>query len=442
MPFYQRILLSSWVIVVITLTLTFGVANFLPEGPRTADERRLATHTVAVLADDLRAALAEHPESKMDALLGGRVLDYSPLLVIYVIDPAGRDVLDRPLPPRVARVAAGGAPVGLLADPHVESDGLSGYLVVGDDAVFPLVWLLARPGGRALMVLTALVVSAFISVMLARFIVRPVRQMREAGQQVAAGDLTVRVAHTVGNRSDDIARLARDFDRMTERVEALLGNQQRLMRDVSHELRSPLARLQALLSIARQRTSDPEAAQLDRIESELGRLDELIGSILAFARLKAIEDLKRQPTDLIDLTQNIVDDASVEAQLTDKQLRLHGPDRYVLDIDGGSIAQALENVVRNAVRHTGDGTTVDVIVAREEGTARITVEDRGEGVPTEALGQLFEPFFRVETGRSTRSGSGGLGLAIAERSVRLHGGRIHAENRETGGLRVVISLPA
>jgi len=318
----------------------------------------------------------------------------------------------------------------------VESAGLGGYLVVGYEGFFPFARQVMRVRGGLFLLL-----SVAISFLLARFIVRPVRRLQRAGQKVASGDLSVRVAHTVQGRTDEIAQLARDFDIMTERVETLLHSQKRLMLDVSHELRSPLARLQALLSIARQDKRGVGAAQIDRMELELARIDELIGSILAYTRLEMQNALTRHPTDIVDLVQNIVDDAILEGQAEGKELSLEGPANCVIDVDSALIQSAVENVVRNAVRYTAENTTVEVSVIAENTRVRIVVEDCGPGVPDEAIDQLFEPFYRVEDARSTGSGSGGVGLAIAERSISLHEGTIAASNRERGGLRVEITLP-
>ena len=213
------------------------------------------------------------------------------------------------------------------------------------------------------------------------------------------------------------------------------------MRDVSHELRSPLARLQALLSIARQQAGDGGAAQIDRMESEIDRLDELIGEILTYSRLEAQEHVTRHATDIVDLVQNIVEDAGLEGQESGKQIQMNAPGSLLLKLDSGLVQRAVENVIRNALKYTGDGTAVTVRVIKETGGARITVDDQGPGVPPDAIDQIFEPFFRVGDARGTQSGSGGIGLAIAERSIRLHGGTISARNREDGGLHVEITLP-
>jgi two-component system sensor histidine kinase CpxA len=323
----------------------------------------------------------------------------------------------------------------------VRDKDLEGYVVVGYKAHFPMREVLMRPGGRGLLAVFLVAVSAIVSFMLARFIVLPVRRLRLAEQKVASGDLSVRVAHTVGNRTDDIARLAQDFDVMAEQVGALLQSQKRMMRDVSHELRSPLARLHALLSIAHQSADSQGAVQIERMEMELERLDDLIGEILAFSRLESKAGIQRHPTDIVDLVQNIVDDSSLEAQAVGKGIHLDGPERIVVHVDSGLIQSAVENVIRNALKYSADNTPVEITVIAQKDWVSIVIDDRGPGVPEDAIDKIFQPFYRVEDSRSTRSGSGGIGLAIADRSVRLHGGTITAENRAGGGLRVKISLP-
>jgi signal transduction histidine kinase len=281
--------------------------------------------------------------------------------------------------------------------------------------------------------------TAVASYLLAGFVVRPVRRLQSAGHKVAEGDLSVRVAHTVGSRTDEIAQLARDFDGMTARVETLLQSQQQLMRDVSHELRSPLARLQALLSIAEQRSGVLDEGLINGMETELVRLDKLIGEILNYARLENRRGIQRRPTNIVDLVQNIVDDASLEAQAASKQIRLECPEQLVLNLDAGLIQSAVENVVRNAVKLTR--TTVNVVIWEEDLRVHIVVEDDGPGVAPKELDRILLPFYRIVDSRGAHSGSGGLGLAIAERSVRAHGGMISAENRNDAGLRVDILLP-
>lgn len=447
MRFFWRILFSTWLIIVATFTVTSWAVNLLPQSSMTLKDAPLSERLVAFIAADLRRELAINPATAGDIIASEHNFDITPLVTVYVVGPDGKDLLNRELPSVVAKAVANPINARSRYDPnairrlHVRDENLGGFMVIGYEGFFPVGRELLRPGGRALLFFIGLLVSGFVSYMLARFVVLPVRRLQVAGRKVAAGDLSVRVAPTVGSRTDDIAKLAHDFDVMTERVDALLESQRRLMRDVSHELRSPLARLQAVLSIARQKAGNDSDAQIERMESELARLDELIGEILAFARLDAREAIDRHPTDIVDLVQNIVDDASIEADAAGKLIYLQGPSSCLLNLDSGLIQSAVENVVRNAVKHTADKTAVDVRIAENDRDVRIAIDDHGPGVPPETIEKIFEPFFRVSNSRGTQSGSGGIGLAIAERSVRLHGGTITATNRDEGGLRVEIVLP-
>lgn len=444
MAFFWRIFLSAWAFVLITVAVTVWAGSLLsePEGPSIA---RFAERMVSLVAQDLRVRMAHDPETAVEHLANEQMLQFPPLLEVFILDQEGNDVLGRSLPAAVLQVQQVG---GLSSESaelpqrvHLRSDGLNGYMVVGYEGYFLLANVLMRPGARGLLIALMLVVSAAVSFLLARFIVLPVRRLQLAGQKVADGDLSVRIAHTVGNRTDDIAKLAQGFDVMTKRVDALLQSQQRLMRDVSHELRSPLARLQALLSIARQTADATGCTQIDRMETELERLDQLIGEILAFTRLEARAEVTRHLTDVVDLTQNIVDDASLEGHAAGKQIRMQGPQRLLVEVDSGLIQSAVENVVRNALKYTEEGTAVEIRIASSSDCCRITIDDHGPGVPDAEIDKIFEPFFRVEESRTTISGTGGIGLAIAERSIRLHGGDISAFNRQGGGLRIEITVP-
>ena len=448
MSFFWRIFLSAWAIMLVTATATFWAGSWLPGAEDEATQPPIPAQMADLIADELRLLLAANPMTAASVLVERRALDYSPIFTLYVIDPAGNDILGRELPSAVADA------VGQLADSnadvaelelsklHVSARDLGGYLVVGEEGYFPMGHVLMRKGGRGLLLVFMVLVSAAFSYLLARFIVLPVRRLQLAGQRVADGDLTVRVAASVGNRTDEIARLAHDFDVMIERVDGLLKSQQRMMRDVSHELRSPLARLQALLSIARQTADTPGPDRIDRMEKELERLDALIGEILAFSRLETRTGINRRPTDVVDLVQNIVDDASLEAQAMGKQIQMSGPERCVIELDSGLIQSAVENVIRNALKHTAEDTAVEVNIVDQVSGVRIVIDDHGPGIPEECIDQIFEPFFRVGEARGTQSGSGGIGLAIAERSVRLHGGTVTARNRDGTGLRVEIDIPA
>lgn len=433
--FFRRILLSVWLTMLAGIALAFLLTRWLPTAEADIANRAL----VSAVASDLRQAVVQGEASPEVRLSQQHALSYEGLLEIFVIDlESGVDIEGRDLPRAVqsALDSASFKDERLILAPFETA----GFLVVGYQKRYPLDDAVGRSGGRPVVLLTMMAVSAVVSYLLARFIVLPVRHLRDADRRVAAGDLSVRVAHTVGDRQDDIAELARDFDIMTERIEALLSTQQRLMRDVSHELRSPLARLQALQSLARQRSiSEDQIRLLDRMDAESERLNDLIERILSFARLDAQHGIRRQFTDIADLVRTIIDDVHVELSNEDILVRQSGPDRLTLDVDAALLHSAIENVVRNAVRFTREGSVVEVALSKSAVGIRIIVDDEGPGVPEPALPHLLDPFFQVDESR--QHGGSGVGLAIARRAIQLHQGSIRAENRAGGGLRVTIELP-
>ena len=286
---------------------------------------------------------------------------------------------------------------------------------------------------------TGLLASIAVSALLAWHLSKPIRNLRWALGAVAEGKLETRVEPLMGARRDEIADLGQDFDRMAQQLQALIGAQRRLLHDVSHELRSPLARLQAAIGLARQDPAKLEAT-LDRIEREAVRLDEMVGQLLTIARLDAgSRDSREDVLELVDLAAAIADDARFEAQTKGRELRFSGQGEAELRVRGELIQRAFENVIRNAVKYTAEGSSVDVEAWVEQGLFALRVADRGPGVPESDLEAIFEPFYRAPNGCS--AGGFGLGLAIARRAVTAHGGDIRARNREGGGLVVEIRLP-
>lgn len=297
--------------------------------------------------------------------------------------------------------------------------------------------------GQSVVIGAALVASLLFAALLAWYFSRPIRALRSAFEAAAAGDLEPRFGP--GSKSgDELVDLGRDFDRMSGRLRALMDGQRRLLHDVSHELRSPLARMQAALGLAHQQP-DKIGITLERIERESNRMDKLVGELLTLSRLEASPDvLRREPVDLVDLVDGIVADARFEAS----QAGAQDPLRVEFDADASVGAHgdpdllwsALENVVRNAARHGAPGGVVSVTVRAVDGAARIEVLDRGPGIAPEDLPAIFQPFFRSGASRTGVDGHG-LGLAIAQRVVQAHGGEIVARNRDGGGLQVTITLP-
>lgn len=436
--------------MLINAVLTVLAANLLRPIFGSGDKGYYEDRLVAVVADDLREQLAQgSPHTAIATVRNRHLLDMERFMQIFIIDNAGKDVAGRQLPSVVSelirekhKLASDSHDIG---DPRltVFSDpGLAGYLVIGYRTVRPLSRALMLPNSRLILLSFAIPISAIMCLILARFIVLPVRRLREAGQKVAAGDLSVRVAHTVGGRTDDIAKLAHDFDVMTERVEQLIASQQQLMRDVSHELRSPLARIQAILSISRQKTEKADMANIDRMEHEVERLNLLIGEILSYARLQGQHQVERCATDLVDLIRNIAEGARIEGKERHIDVHMSGLERCIIEVDNAMIHRAIENIVRNALKYTAEHTLVEIIIAEEEHLVTVTIDDRGPGVPETALAQIFEPFYRVDSVNGHSPAGSGVGLAIAKRSILLHGGNIQASNREGGGLSVKINLPS
>jgi two-component system OmpR family sensor kinase len=276
---------------------------------------------------------------------------------------------------------------------------------------------------------------------LAWYLARPLRHLRQASHRLAGGALDTRVGPAMGGRRDEIADLGRDFDDMAGRLQALVGAQRRLFADVSHEIRSPLARLQVAVAIARQQP-ERTAAALDRIEREARRLDDLVGEVLTLSQLETgVAGAGEEYLDLVGLLEEVVENARFEAEAAGRRVELRADGEMVVNGRAELLRRALENVIRNAVRYTGPSTAVEVSANRDAsaGLVTVTICDRGPGVPETDLTAIFQPFYRA--GEPGREGHG-LGLAIARRAVEAHAGRIRAFNRPGGGLCVEIVLKA
>lgn len=290
--------------------------------------------------------------------------------------------------------------------------------------------------------LILLVITALVCYVLARSLTAPIGRLRRATRKFAAGDLSTRIGDQVkGN--NELSGLAHDFDEMAGKIEALVDGQKNLLRDISHELRSPLARLGIALELVRQQGS-PVAQNkgLARIELEAERMNVLIGQLLNLTRWESgAVELQFQTFDLCELLASLVEDANYEAATRQCKVMFKAPE--TVDYFGSPelLAQALENVIRNAVKYTAVNSVVSVDLAVTAADITIRIADQGPGVPDEALEKLFEAFYRVATARDRQSGGSGIGLAIAERAIKLHSGTISVSNRETGGLLIEIVLP-
>jgi two-component system sensor histidine kinase CpxA len=308
-------------------------------------------------------------------------------------------------------------------------------------------WILSdNPWALLARVLAAVLAAGALCWLLARYIVTPVVKLREVTRQVTEGDLSARVGPRLGGRRDELAAMGHDFDEMAARIETLVGAQTRLIRDISHELRSPLARLTVALDLARKRAGPAAAGYLDRIEGEALRLNEMIGQLLALSRWESVGGgLRAEEFDLAALVREVAADADFEAQARNCSVVVEECDACQTRGTPQLIRSAVENVVRNAVRYTPEGTSVKIrLRCRREngrGEAVVNVRDEGAGVPEEFLKDIFRPFYRLDDSRTRETGGTGLGLAITERAVRLHGGTVRAENVKGGGFAVELRLP-
>jgi two-component system sensor histidine kinase CpxA len=297
-------------------------------------------------------------------------------------------------------------------------------------------------GALAARVLAAVLTAGVLCYMLARYIVSPVLKLRAVTRQLTGGDLSARVGPLMGNRHDELADMGRDFDAMAARIEALLGAQARLLRDISHELRSPLARLGVAVDLLRKRTPPEAEAHLSRIEREAARLNEMIGQLLSLSRRETGADGARR-IDLAALVREVSEDADFEARSRNCSVEISECDACETRGTPALLRSAFENVVRNAVRHAPEGTAVKVSLScvKDSSEAVLRVRDEGPGVPEESLKDIFRPFYRVDDSRTRETGGVGLGLAITERAVRLHAGTVDAANVDGGGFVVEIRLP-
>lgn len=279
---------------------------------------------------------------------------------------------------------------------------------------------------------------------------RPLVRLRQAARQLAQGNLKTRVRaparETRNSHEDEFKGLVHDFNHMADRLESLVDAQRLLLRDVSHELRSPLARLSVALELAREDAAPEMSAHLSRIEREAGKLNQLIGQLLTLSSMEAVQKTDNfQPVSLSDLIGEMTMDAEYEARQRQSSVTFSADEDCLIAGDRELLYRAIENVVRNAVRYTETGSEVEIRLKACETNGRKTavleVSDHGPGIPEGEINDIFRPFYRVDRARSTETGGFGVGLAIAERAVKLHGGELQAVNRPGGGATIRMSFP-
>lgn len=391
----------------------------------------------------------------------------------YFFDEDGNALLDRPAPPVVQHIAASRETMDRTSSQGLSAvnvrlglavrqvTGPSGriYSLAFQTSPSHLVPLSEAIGGHPYLRLLAISLFAMgLCLALTLHITRPLGKLRQAASEIAGGRLKTRVKPAIGRRHDEIALLGDDFDRMAEQIERLVTAQRNLLGDVSHELRSPLARLIVALSLLRQAHGEEAGEYQNRIGLEADRLDKLIGQLLTLTRIDSGVDANlRETFDLTNLVQEVAADGNFEGRAHNRAVTFAAADSCTMTGVMEMIRSAVENVIRNAVKHTAPGTSVEVTIERHSRSpqtsgsslnqmeqlkqpfALLRVRDHGPGVPADQLQQIFLPFHRAR--QSSSENGAGLGLAIADRVVRLHQGSIEAYNANQGGLVIDIHLP-
>jgi len=446
---FLKIFLSFWVAQALFVVLAILVT--LAFRPRTSSWEAL----LATASNDSVNAYEQGGSRGLHEYLQN--LEATQHVRAFLFNENMEELSHRGAPDWAVRVAGGGprtphegfifpAPPPVLRDSRASSDGLHRYTLILSPPPGPRLFL----GPRGLPIpglFIAVISSGFVCYLLAWFLTMPVVRLRAATRQLAAGDLTARAGAPNVHRRDEVAGLMRDFDAMAERLENLVNAQSRLLNDISHELRSPLARLNVALGLARQRSNTESTTMLDRIELEAGRLNELIARLLTLARMEDGEQrVPSRPVLLDEIVLCVAEDAEFEAQARRCHVHSEIPaGSWRVRGDASLLHSAIENVVRNAIRYTREDSTVEIHLEKTESAAGneavVRITDCGDGVPPDALEKLFQPFYRLDDARGRQTGGVGLGLAITERAVRFHGGRVAATNRAIGGLMVEIHLP-
>jgi len=449
---FVRIFVLFWIAMALivggSIAITFTVAAREYESAEQQRRPNVAIEASEVLAKGGVTALQTWLARNKNAL---------PDRDLFIIGPDGRDILGRRLSESAARrmesLEARGAspPPGNFRPPRyapqiVAPDG-STYTVLVVTRRPSIFGALSLPDISLTILGIALAVSALASGWLARHLSAPIRRIQAGARALAAETLDSResdsrVSAGLEDRNDEVAVLARDFDAMADKLRANRAAITQLLRDISHELRSPLARMRVAVGLARQSTADLPR-QIDRMELEIERLDGLISQVLKLARLHGTEiPFDREMVDIDEVIEDVVRDANFEGAIKGCTVNLAGSANVSLHANRELLASAIENVLRNAVRYSPRDAPVDVSVERREADGvSITIRDHGPGVPADELERIFQPFYRVAESRDRDTGGEGIGLAITSQVMKTHGGSANARTLASGGLEVRLYLP-
>ncbi len=446
---YWKIFLSFWLATILIIVTTAWVTSEIAQKSSTPAREREFMDSYA------NAAVTTFEAGQREALI--KWLDKTELskhMHLFLLTQHGDIIGNQVAPPIVKQISSH------FVDDQLD-DGIykSGHLIVSHEILStsgvayrlaavsekPLLHFVQIPwAGLTLRLLIAIFISGLICYMLSIYLTKPLRSLRLAAISLATGNLNTRVGRFAGHNSDEIAELSYEFDSMAEQLETLIKSKQRLLQDISHELRSPLARLQIAIELGRQKSGHLAAIEFERMETECIRLNTLIGEALDFARLdKSTNTLKKIPVDLPALLSGIIKDANYEFGKNIPRVIVNKIDACQLMLDERLIHRAIENILRNALRYSPPDKVV--VISLHHDVAKklviIDIEDNGPGVPEDQLTKIFNPFYRVDTAREKKAGGYGLGLAIAKKAIELHEGEVQTSNRTQGGLLVRIILP-
>jgi two-component system, OmpR family, sensor kinase len=464
---FLRIFMLFWVAMALivggSIAITFTITAGEYEAPELQHRPSTAIQASEVLAHGGLGALQSWLDANKNSIPGRD---------LYIIGPDGADILGRRLSASAARRLEnfnrdesvnrdpagpsprtfGPPPPGNFrpsrAAPQIVGADGSAYTVLLVPRRRSIFGALSLPAISLTILCIALVVSALTSWWLAQHLSAPIRRIQEGARALASenldmrGSAGLRVSAGLEGRRDELAVLARDFDAMADQLRANRGAITQLLRDISHELRSPLARMRVALGLARQPAADL-SRQLDRLEREIERLDSLISQVLKLARLHGTDaPFARETFDLGEVIEEVVRDANFEGAVKNCKVRLQGAAAAAVNGNRELVRSAIENVLRNAVRYSPQDASVDVAIARAESGVVILIRDQGPGVPGRDLERIFEPFYRVAESRDRDTGGEGIGLAITAQVMKAHGGWARAANGQQGGLEIRLSLPA
>lgn len=446
---YWKIFLSFWLATILTIITTAWVTSEIAQKSSIPVREQVfmdsyANAAVATFESGQHAALKKWLKQTGDAKK----------IILYLLCSTGEIISNHVPPAEIKRIAAD------LANEQLDDGMLKfGNLIISHEILStsgkayrlaavsekPLSHFVIIPwAGLTIRLTIAIVISGLICYLLSLYLTQPLRSLGLAAKSIATGKLSTRVGHFKGHNRDEIAELSKEFDRMAEQLEMLIHSKERLLQDISHELRSPLARLHIAIELGRNKAAGLAEAEFTRMEMECLRLNCLIGEILEFARLdKSVDELNKTNVNLTELLTRISQDANFEFGLGAPCVLMSPAPAYHLLIDERLVHRAIENIVRNALRYSPAGEPVILTISHDEALSclHIDIEDHGPGVPDSQLQTIFNPFYRVDPSREKKTGGYGLGLSIAEKAIHLHQGRIVASNRPQGGLLVRISLP-